>query len=255
MTLYLVIGPPAAGKSTWVREHAEAGDLTIDFDALANVLTPAALDSHKHTAEVKAVARAARQAAIDAAVVYADDVDVYVIHSTPSAKLMEHYRGLGAEVVTVDPGPDVVMDRISRERPWQMAQAAKKWYSERGLDTPAVKRPTTTERGMGWDHQQHRDRLLRLHIDGTPCWWCERPMFRDPARNFDGAVLEADHSLARVNGGTVADRLLHHRCNRQRGRGTRDHLRPAVASAPEAVPEGEATTLLAWPGAASGDGG
>lgn len=42
MTLYLVTGPPAAGKSTWVRKHATHGDITIDYDALATVLTPQA---------------------------------------------------------------------------------------------------------------------------------------------------------------------------------------------------------------------
>ncbi|WP_165683056.1 AAA family ATPase, partial [Mycobacteroides abscessus] len=46
MTLYLVTGPPAAGKSTWVRQHAKHGDITIDYDAIASVLTPAGGDPH-----------------------------------------------------------------------------------------------------------------------------------------------------------------------------------------------------------------
>lgn len=56
-------------------------------------------------------------------------------------------------------------------------------------------------------------------------------MWRDPDRNPDGAPLEADHSRSRANHGTTgnhADRLLHMRCNRERGDGSRDHQRPAI---------------------------
>lgn len=63
------------------------------------------------------------------------------------------------------------------------------------------------------------------------CWWCGEPMYPEPERNFDGRPLEADHSKSRsVYGshGNPADRLLHHRCNRERGDGRRDHLRPAL---------------------------
>lgn len=90
---------------------------------------------------------------------------------------------------------------------------------------------TTTKRGLGWDHQKTRERLLRTLVDGTPCWWCNQPMHRDPAQNFDRAPLEADHSRSRARHGTAgnrADRLLHRRCNRQRQDGTKDHQRPAL---------------------------
>jgi hypothetical protein len=46
-------------------------------------------------------------------------------------------------------------------------------------------------------------------------------MYRDPSRNVDGLTLEADHTLARSQGGTRADRLLLATCNRSRGDGTR----------------------------------
>jgi hypothetical protein len=99
--------------------------------------------------------------------------------------------------------------------------------------TPAPK--TTTQKGYGWDHQTHRSRLIARHVDGTLCWWCARKMFRDPARNWDGKPLHADHSktLARHGvGRTNADRLLHDTCNKQRGDGTRDDQRPALTNRP-----------------------
>ena len=46
-------------------------------------------------------------------------------------------------------------------------------------------------------------------------------MYRDPMLNPDGLPLEADHTIARSQGGVLADRLLLATCNRSRGDGTR----------------------------------
>jgi len=129
VTLYLVIGPPASGKTTWVGEQAKHGDITIDYDHIAAALTPAGGDPHDQPAHIKAVTKAARQAAIDAATAYANTTDVYLIHAMPSVKLLDHYKARGAQVVIIDPGEDVVIARCKRERPWRMAQAAKQWYA------------------------------------------------------------------------------------------------------------------------------
>lgn len=93
----------------------------------------------------------------------------------------------------------------------------------------------TTARGLGWAHQQVRATLLRRHRDGTPCPCgddCGQacpcrpagrglPMYRDPRRNIDGRPLDADHTLARSQGGKHADRLMLAVCNRSRQDGTR----------------------------------
>lgn len=93
---------------------------------------------------------------------------------------------------------------------------------------------TTTEKGLGWQHQKARNYLMSRHRDGTACWWCGQPMYRDKVRNWDGESLAADHTLARANGGTHADRLLHGICNKQRQDGHNDHQRPALAGQPAA---------------------
>ena len=61
---------------------------------------------------------------------------------------------------------------------------------------------TTTQKGLGHRHQQNRARLITRHIDGTPCWWCGKRMFRDKARNRDGRALHADHDTPRSRGGS-----------------------------------------------------
>ena len=128
VTIYLVTGPPAAGKSTWVREHAQHGDITIDYDTIASVLTPPGGKPHQWPATVKAVTKAARQAAIDAATKHRD-TDTYIIHSTPSPALIAQYQNLGANIIVIDPGIDTVLARAKAERPWQMQQAIKEWYA------------------------------------------------------------------------------------------------------------------------------
>ncbi|MDV6278000.1 hypothetical protein R3Q06_31440 [Rhodococcus erythropolis] len=110
---------------------------------------------------------------------------------------------------------------------------------------------TTTQRNLGWQHQQQRERLLRAHVDGSPCYWCNLPMFRDAASNFDLSALNADHSHARAHGGLKADRLLHGKCNKERGDGSRDHLRPAVTGKPIAQAQSDQEALgvrvMPWP--------
>ncbi|NKS94629.1 hypothetical protein GS876_10395 [Rhodococcus hoagii] len=119
---------------------------------------------------------------------------------------------------------------------------------------------TTTQKGLGWQHQKERDALLRVHVDGTPCWWCGLPMYRDRTNNWDhnptsndraSGSLAADHSHARAQGGIKADRLLHGWCNKQRGEGNRDHLRPVVTGIDvtdtRSTDDQLGVRLIAWP--------
>lgn len=322
--LHIITGPPASGKTTYVAEHAQPGDIRIDLDHLANLLAGVDVDNHDHPGHVLAVARAARAAAIDAALTHADEHDVWIIDSSPTAKNLELYRKHGAEIHTIDPGKSVVMTRVKQGRPSKMLQVAAAWYDRqpgavvvksfayggrarprglvldaRGLPNPhavpalrmlngrsgrvvewleqqpdveafidaALRRvertapsevwvgcsagkhrsvyvadriaehlgveavhtaleggKTTTERGYGWaNHQKPREKLLRRHRDGTPCPECGKPMYKEAARNWDGAALEADHppgatqKYAANKQKNPPRRLLHRHCNRSGG--------------------------------------
>ena len=135
MTLFLITGPPAAGKTTYVHQHARHGDITIDYDALATALTPGNGDLQSTPRHVQTVIKAARQAAIDTAITMAHQHDVYVIHAMPSPALLARYRDADARIITIDPGRDTVLTRCKAERPWQMVQAAKQWYDNRAQQT------------------------------------------------------------------------------------------------------------------------
>jgi hypothetical protein len=118
-----------------------------------------------------------------------------------------------------------------------------------------ARRKTTTEKGLGWRHQQRADALKRQHRDGTPCGWCGKPMYRLNVRNWDydhdkpdSGKLQADHGAmtraAAIRQGLpipLPDRLLHARCNQQRGDGVNDHLAAANRDTAEPAP------LMTWP--------
>ncbi|WP_172384791.1 AAA family ATPase [Streptomyces sp. MNP-20] len=129
--LYVVTGPPAAGKSSWVDAHAKATDIVIDLDRITLALTgPGAPQWNQHPLHLR-VAHRARYAAMDAAFQLLDDLDVYLIHTMPSAKAMARYRRLKAHIVVVDPGEDIVTQRIAAMRSTDMERVAARWYNAR----------------------------------------------------------------------------------------------------------------------------
>ncbi len=62
MPYTIVIGPPCAGKTTYVREHMQPGDAVIDFDVIAQELGSPV--EHDHADEMLSQIEAERQARI-----------------------------------------------------------------------------------------------------------------------------------------------------------------------------------------------
>lgn len=129
--LYVVTGPPAAGKSSWIQAHATARDIVIDLDRITVALTGPGAPHWNHDPLHQRVAQRARYAAIDEALQHLDKLDVYLIHTLPNAKAMAKYKRLDAKIVAVDPGRDVVMARIDAMRSPEMQRVATRWYRER----------------------------------------------------------------------------------------------------------------------------
>ncbi|MGW6790041.1 hypothetical protein [Streptomyces chartreusis] len=138
--LYVVIGPPCGGKSTWVRERAQRGDIVIDYDRIANALAAEGPFEWGFKRPFAKVAYEARQAAINEALRHVKALDVYVIHSIPRPAVMERYQRYGAQVVTCDPGREVAEARCRAERPESSMGAVQRWYAS-GLRP----RPSKTE--------------------------------------------------------------------------------------------------------------
>jgi 5-methylcytosine-specific restriction endonuclease McrA len=83
---------------------------------------------------------------------------------------------------------------------------------------------TTTEKGLGWQHQQLRKALLAALVPGSRCPRCGEPMwphFQD---------LDLDHAVPRVHGGGNGPRrLAHASCNRRHGAELTNQARAGVA--------------------------
>jgi 5-methylcytosine-specific restriction endonuclease McrA len=79
---------------------------------------------------------------------------------------------------------------------------------------------TTTQRGLGYTHQQDKKRAHAALQDGDPCSQCGGPMDH-------GQELELDHLTPRVLGGIGGPTALAHKhCNRAAGARLRNKLRP-----------------------------
>jgi dephospho-CoA kinase len=144
--LYVVTGPPAAGKSSWIQARAKPTDIVIDLDRITVALTGPGAPQWNQNELVVRVAHRARYAAIDEACQHLDKLDVYLIHTQPSAKAMAKYKRLEAKVVAVDPGRDVVMERIKAMRSPAMERVASRWYKAR-KHAPAEAMP---QRSRDW---------------------------------------------------------------------------------------------------------
>lgn len=129
--LIVVTGPPAAGKSSWIRAHAKADDVVIDLDLMALAMAGPGADHHAHGDVLMRVVHRARFAALNEAYQHLDKVDVYVIHTQPSAKARAKYKRLDARIVTIDPGRDIVMQRVKAMRQPEMERVVTRWYNAR----------------------------------------------------------------------------------------------------------------------------
>lgn len=144
--LIVVTGPPAAGKSSWIDAHATARDIVIDLDRITSALTgPGAAQWSQHPLHLR-VAHRARYAAMDEAFQLRDKLDIYLIHTMPSAKARAKYKRLEARIVVVDPGRDIVMQRIEAMRDPEMKRVASRWYNSR----PAQSRGAMPQASRAW---------------------------------------------------------------------------------------------------------
>lgn len=195
----LVCGPPCAGKSTYVSDRAQPGDLVLDQDVIG--------------------AKAMRAGLAHIAVM--TDGTAWIIRCSPGrqqrAALAQQIRA-DHVVLLLPPEAELTYRAARRPNARRQIQAVRDWIKREAEDAPPIKkgggRPeaTTTQRGYGWEHQQARSKALRQLREGDPCPYCEQPMAR-------AMKLDYDHYPAMAQGGspTGPRRLTHASCNRRAG--------------------------------------
>lgn len=133
--LSVVMGPPAAGKTTHVLANADPVDVVIDLDRIARALMPAApADLYAYPSHLRHVAIGARKAAIERATRTLTPGRVWIIHADPSRRDLELYRMLRYDVVVIDPGRDVVEARVRADRPAELGRYVSRWYARHSAD-------------------------------------------------------------------------------------------------------------------------
>lgn len=144
--LTVVTGPPCSGKTTYVRTHAQQGDIVIDFDNLAEALGSTV--RHGHSPAHQQVTIAARRAAIDAAVRWHHKgTTVWIVDCTVSAKRAVMYAEAGAEIVTLSADAAELHRRAHAERPRKWHKLIDEWRPPAG---PHASSPPTVAGSRPW---------------------------------------------------------------------------------------------------------
>lgn len=152
-TIKVVTGPPAAGKTTLIAEQATAHDIVIDLDAIARALMPIQLaETHVYPVHVRHVAIGARKAAIERATRLRERVTVWIIHAIPSPDELQNYRSLHWQIIEVDPGRDVVVERCRRLRPDYIMPAVDRWYATKAGALATMPAPSYDQEPAALEH-------------------------------------------------------------------------------------------------------
>ncbi|MBO6303879.1 MAG: HNH endonuclease [Selenomonadaceae bacterium] len=134
--VYLVYGAPCAGKSTWVNQTAERGDLLLDMDAVFYAISGCPM--YDHPKNLNKTAYAVRDTILEQIRMRAGAWhDAYVIGGYPRKLQRETLAGrLGAEVVYIETTPEEAKARAMTSRgalAGEWCGYIDKWFKEFSL--------------------------------------------------------------------------------------------------------------------------
>ncbi len=107
----LVAGPPGSGKTTYVRDRAEYGDVIIDVDALYVALS--GQPRYKKPTALLPFVLEARDAVEERLLARSDARQAWIIKGAPKREQRDHYANRGATVVVLAVPAEECLRRIA----------------------------------------------------------------------------------------------------------------------------------------------
>lgn len=131
--VFIVYGPPLAGKTTYVRDNMEAGDLVVDLDVIYSGISLSA--GHDHPASLSKTAFAVRDFLYDQIRIRAGDWQTaWVVAGLPRKNERERLAArLGASLIQVEATEAECQKRLYDDpdgRPEDAAEYIKKWFRD-----------------------------------------------------------------------------------------------------------------------------
>lgn len=133
----VVVGPPCAGKTTFVSENAGPGDTVLDWDVLVDAVDadPDAVGQWglERSPEARALATFMRAVAVSRSLEQAgaSETTAWIIHGRPSERDLERYVLAGATIDLLDPGETECLERAEADgRPAESVAEIRRWYDD-----------------------------------------------------------------------------------------------------------------------------
>lgn len=112
--VYLVCGPPGAGKTTYVSRHISPGDIRIDFDLLGVAMTNCECHEHEEILWPRIIdVRDYLMATIDS---FPEVRNTWVVMGAPLKSERDYWRKQGAEIVLLDVSERECIEHIRHDR-------------------------------------------------------------------------------------------------------------------------------------------
>jgi hypothetical protein len=120
----IIAGAPCSGKTTYVHEHAKAGDLILDLDAIHEAL--GSPNDHNHPKQLLPFALAARDAIIERLGEPHDVPNTWLIVTGDT--IQKRHIVPNAEVIVIYPTMRECLERAT-QRPHWTNQVIEQWYA------------------------------------------------------------------------------------------------------------------------------
>lgn len=129
-TVHIVCGPPCAGKSTYVREHAGPDDMVIDWDGIVEDM---GFPPRHHFVERGLVAVVADEWRRRIAQARKFDGVVWVIRAKPAREVRPLATSLRADIIEIKAPLSVLLERAAeRPHPEEHRKLIRSWHARTG---------------------------------------------------------------------------------------------------------------------------